>query len=200
MYYTELSDLSIKELLSITLREKAANELVEKFGSLKSIVHASKEEIAELGISKTTYKKIKAVFELSRRYASENPVKTVIRRPMDIVTIFSPQMDWLEQEVFRTIHLSTKNTVIATPVIAVGTLNSCPIHPREVFRGAVNNGAAGIIAVHNHPSGDPTPSQDDLLLTNRLKEAGEILGIQLIDHIIIGTNGNYASLKERGQL
>ena len=95
--------------------------------------------------------------------------------------------------------LDTKNQVIGINTVAIGVLSSCPIHPREVFKPAILANAAGVILVHNHPSGDPYPSQDDLLLTNRLKEAGEVLGIQVMDHVILGY-ANYASLKERGQI
>jgi DNA repair protein RadC len=97
------------------------------------------------------------------------------------------------------IMLDTKNQVIGINTVAIGVLASCPVHPREVFKPAILANAAGIVLVHNHPSGDPYPSQDDLLLTNQLKEAGEVLGIQVVDHVILGY-ANYASLKERGQI
>ena len=105
----------------------------------------------------------------------------------------------LDREHFKVVHVNTKNQVLKIETTAIGILSSSPVHPREVFKEAVRMSSAGLILAHNHPSGDPSPSQDDLLLTIRLREAGEILGIQVIDHVIFGDN-RYVSLKERGQL
>ena len=192
-------DLSVKELLAMTVKENLAEELLRKFGSLKNIVNAGVEELHEVGVGYSTANRLKAILELSRRCASETNVQGIIRTPKDVYDMFTHEMQWLDREVFRCLYLNTKNVVISSLIVSVGTLASCQVHPREVYKGAISRSAAGIIAVHNHPSGDPTPSQDDLMLTNRLKEAGELIGISLIDHLIIG-NGRYVSLKERGQL
>ena len=106
-------------------------------------------------------------------------------------------MSNFKQEVFKLILLNTKNIVIGTKDVFKGTLNSSIVHPREVFKEAIHRGSASIIVCHNHPSGDPSPSKEDINITLRLKECGNIMGIELLDHIIIGNN-RYVSLKEKG--
>lgn len=200
MQYQDVSDLSLKELLSITIREEKGDDLLLKFGSLREIAAASLDELQKSGLTKAKATKLKAIFELGKRYTTEYQARTVIKTPGDVSRLLTSEMQYLDREVFKAIYLNTKNMVLAISTIFVGTLDSCTVHPREVFKGALTRSAAGIIACHNHPSGDPTPSQDDLLLTNRLKEAGEIMGIKFIDHIIIGSSGNYVSFKERGHI
>jgi len=102
-----------------------------------------------------------------------------------------------KRECFGVVYLSTKNRAIHSEIVSIGTLSASIVHPREVFRPAIFHASASIIVVHNHPSGDPTPSSDDIELTKRLAEAGKILGIKLLDHVIVG-NGSYVSMKERG--
>ena len=104
-----------------------------------------------------------------------------------------------EKEHFLVLHLDVRNRVLKTSTVSVGSLTSNIAHPREVFRGAIDSGAASVIVVHNHPSGDPTPSKEDKTLTQRLKDTGEIVGITLLDHLIIGA-GEFVSLKEKGLL
>ncbi len=108
-------------------------------------------------------------------------------------------MRYLRKEYFKLIMLNTKNVVIGVRDISIGNLNSSIVHPREVFVEAIKNSCASIIFCHNHPSGDPTPSKEDINITNRLMECGKLLGIDVLDHIIIG-NGTYISLKEKGLL
>lgn len=122
-----------------------------------------------------------------------------ITRPDDIYEIAKSYLSGVDREHFVVLMLDTKNQIIGINTVAIGILNSCPVHPREVFKPAIVAGANGVILVHNHPSGELTPSQDDLLLTKRLQEAGSILGIKVIDHIILGDEC-YLSLKERGQI
>ncbi|MFZ5998062.1 MAG: JAB domain-containing protein [Nitrospirota bacterium] len=105
-----------------------------------------------------------------------------------------------DKEHFWVIGLNTKNAVKFIDLVSLGTLTNALIHPREVFRLSVSKGVSSIIAGHNHPSGDPTPSRDDIAITERLKSAGDILGISLLDHVIIGNNGQFSSLKEKGIL
>jgi DNA repair protein RadC len=200
MNYQDLSELNLKELLSFFVREGKGGELIEKFGSLRQIAAASVDDLKEAGLTKTTATKLKAVFELGKRYTTEYKAKTVIRTPRDVAELLMSEFQYLDREVFKAIYLNTKNMVLAFSTVFIGTLDSCTVHPREVFKGALTRSAAAIIACHNHPSSDPTPSQDDILLTNRLKEAGEVLGIRLIDHVVIGSYGNYVSFKERGIL
>lgn len=105
-----------------------------------------------------------------------------------------------DKEHFWIIGLNTKNAIKFIDLVSLGTLTNALIHPREVFRLSVMKGVCSIIAGHNHPSGDPTPSRDDIAITERLKNAGDILGINVLDHVIIGDNGQYVSLKEKGLL
>ena len=120
-----------------------------------------------------------------------------ISSPKDVSTLLINEMSNFKQEVFKLILLNTKNIIIGTKDVFKGTLNSSIVHPREVFKEAVQRGSANIIVCHNHPSGDPNPSKEDIDITLRLKECGNIMGIGLLDHIIIGNN-KYVSLKEKG--
>ncbi len=133
------------------------------------------------------------------RETSQPSMVNHITTPRNVFEIASSYLEGADREHFVVMMLDTKNQVIGINTVAIGILASCPIHPREVFKPAILANAAGVILLHNHPSGDPCPSHDDLLLTKRLKEAGEVLGIQVIDHVILGY-ANYASLKERGQI
>jgi DNA repair protein RadC len=133
------------------------------------------------------------------RDSSQPSIFNRITSPRNVFEIASSYLEGADREHFVVIMLDTKNQVIGINTVAIGVLASCPIHPREVFKPVILANAAGVILVHNHPSGDPNPSQDDLLLTHRLREAGEVLGIQVVDHVILGY-ANYASLKERGQI
>ena len=117
--------------------------------------------------------------------------------PGKVAELVMPRLRFLKQEHFLAIHLNTKNRVLAIETISIGTLDSSLVHPREVFRAAIKNSCASLILVHNHPSGEPYPSNEDLNITRRLKESGELLGIPVLDHIIIGGN-KYISLREEG--
>lgn len=110
-----------------------------------------------------------------------------------------PDMRYSDREHFRVVPLSTRHDVLAVEEVAVGGLDSAMIHPREVFKAAIRHSAAAVILVHNHPSGDPEPSADDSRITARLAEAGRILGIEVLDHVVVG-DGRYVSLRERGAL
>lgn len=201
--------LSAAELIGIILRTGVANrsavdlgkELLAAYKDLRGIAKASLAELAnQVGIGQAKAVQLKAAFELGRRVLTSNPFQLpTIRKPEDAYDLVKASFQDLDREHFKVIHLNTKNQVLKVETTAVGILSSSPVHPREVFKEAVKMSSAGLILAHNHPSGDPTPSQDDLLLTKRLYEAGEILGIRIIDHLIIGDN-RYLSLKERGQL
>lgn len=139
---------------------------------------------------------LKQVKEKGARY---DLASKVIRSPDDAYRIIQTVLD-LEQEAsekFGILTLNTKNAVAGVHVLSIGSLNAAIVHPREVFKAAILNNAASLLCFHNHPSGDPTPSQEDITLTRRLIEAGEIIGIELLDHIIIG-DSRYISMKEQG--
>ena len=137
---------------------------------------------------------IKMVKESSFLYQTRQ-----ILSPKDAYEMIKEQLEGLDREQFIIACLNTKNEPTNITVVSVGSLNKAIVHPREVFKTAILSNAASIMAFHNHPSGDTTPSQQDLQLTNRLYEAGELLGIKLLDHLIIG-DGSFTSLKEKGYL
>ena len=140
---------------------------------------------------------LKQFKEKGARYDLDNKV---VRSPNDAYRIIEMVLD-LEHEAtekFGILTLNTKNAIAGVHVLSIGSLNSAIVHPREVFKAAILNNAASLICFHNHPSGNPEPSQEDISLTRRLVEAGEILGIEVLDHIIIGDEGRFISLKEQG--
>ncbi len=201
--------LAAAELIAIILRTGSTNrsavnvaeELIATYKDLRGLAKASVAEIASCyGIGPAKAVQLKAAFELGRRVLTSNPVQQPsIRTPQDIFDLLKASFQDLDREHFKVVHLNTKNQVLKIETTAIGILSSSPVHPREVFKEAVKMSSAGLVLAHNHPSGDPTPSKDDLLLTSRLREAGEIMGIAVIDHVIFGDN-RYISLKERGYL
>lgn len=162
------------------------------------LLEASMEEISSIeGIGLVKAGKVKAALELGRRLSRGfSARKASIKSPDDVAALLMDQMRYLKKEHFKLIELDTKNKVISIDDISVGTLDSSIVHPREVFLNAIKHSSASVILVHNHPSGDPKPSQEDIATTKRLVQAGEILGISVLDHVIIG-DGNIVSLKER---
>lgn len=202
-------NLAAAELIAIILRTGAADrtslnlaeELLVRFKDLRGLCRASLAEICQssgIGVAKAV--QIKAAFELGRRVMTLSPVtQPSIRMPRDIYDLLKGSFQDLDREHFKVIHLNIRNQVLKVETTAIGILSSSPVHPREVFKEAIKMSSAAVILAHNHPSGDPTPSQDDLALTSRLRNAGELLGIPVIDHVIFGDT-RYVSLKERGQL
>jgi len=198
--------LSEKELLGILIGEKkgehVSESLIKEFSSLPELLAGSAEEelmkIKGIGMMRT--KQIKACYELAMRLqATRATTKKIIKQPQDVANLVMHEMRYLKKEYFRIILLNTKCQLISIEDVSVGSLNSSIVHPREVFTLPVKKSAAGILAVHNHPSGDPTPSNEDIAITKRLKQAGEIIGIPLHDHIVIG-DGTYISLTEKNMI
>lgn len=175
-----------------------AKQLMIKYRSLRCLKEASLEELmGERGIGLAKAVSIKAAIELGRRLALCQEIKAVISSPDDVKTLVMEDMRYLDREHFKVIYLDRKGGIIVTEDISVGGLHSSIAHPREVFKNAVKRSAAAIILVHNHPSGDPNPSNEDMETTRRLVEAGQIVGIEVLDHVIIGDN-KYCSMKSRG--
>ncbi len=142
-----------------------------------------------------------ASLELSRRVALWPAVeRPVISGPDDVVRVCEPQMRGADRELFWALALNTKNQLMKVIEVSVGSLNASVVHPRELFKDAVRVSAACVVVVHNHPSGDPTPSGADIQLTQRLVRAGDVLGIEVLDHVIIGSGGSRASLRDMGLL
>lgn len=203
------SSLREYELLAILLRTgtaqmsalQLAQHLLHKFGGVRGVMHASVQELANIkgmGLAKAT--QIAAAMELGRRVAlSHFHERPQIRSPEDVYQLTYVQLLGERREHFIAVMLDTKNRVLRTETISIGTLDSSLVHPREVYRSVIREGAANWIAVHNHPSGDPTPSPEDIAITRQLKDAGELLGVELLDHLILG-DGNYTSLREKGYL
>ncbi|AOZ91911.1 RadC family protein [Paenibacillus crassostreae] len=199
--------LSHAELLAILLRtgshkESAihlAQRIMNKVGSIRNLVDLSIDELTQIkGIGNAKAIQLKAGIELGQRLArARMSEKVTIRSPQDAVDVLSEQLRYLQKEHFVCLFLNTKNHIIAQETLSMGSLNASIVHPREVFRAAIKCSSASIICAHNHPSGDPTPSPEDISLTSRLVEAGQLIGIDVLDHVIIG-DGDYISLKEQG--
>ena len=197
------------ELLAILLRTGTAAEsalrlaenLLDREGGLAGLGHATLEEVEQVrGIGEAKAVTLLAALELGRRVDSLAPLdRTAVRTPDDVAALLLPRFRYESRESFVAVLLSTKNHVLKTPVISVGSLNASIVHPRELFREAINASAAAVIVAHNHPSGDPTPSPEDVSLTRKLVEAGKILDIPVLDHVVLG-DGKYVSFKEKGIL
>ncbi len=199
--------LSNTELLAIIIRtgsrENTAIELSQKLLAGKKegisfLTDTSLQEIMKVkGIGECKAAQILAAVELGKRVmSSTHKDKSRITSPTDVVDLLMLDMTHLKKEHFKIVMLDTKNQIIGIENISVGSLNSSIVHPREVFKEAITKSSASIILVHNHPSGDPTPSKEDIAITRRLVEGGDILGVKVLDHIIIGNN-KYISLKEK---
>ena len=145
-----------------------------------------------------TYKIPAVKIQLVKESSYSSDQRPIIRTPDDVAYIMRSITDLLPEEHSFVLVMSTKNKVNAIQEISIGSLNAAIIHPREVFKAAILSNGAAVIIVHNHPSGDPSPSPEDITLTSALQKAGQILDIPVLDHIIMGDNGKYVSLKERG--
>ncbi|HZG60693.1 MAG TPA: DNA repair protein RadC [Anoxybacillus sp.] len=199
--------LANHELLAILLRTgtknesvlQLANRLLNHFEGLRLLKDATIEEITSIkGIGTAKAVQILAAIELGRRISRlQYDERYVIRSPEDGAKYVMEDMRFLSQEHFVCLYLNTKNQVIHRKTVFIGSLNASIVHPREVFKEAIKRSAASIICAHNHPSGDPTPSREDIEVTKRLVECGRMIGIELLDHLIIGDR-KFVSLKEKG--
>lgn len=194
--------LSTTELLAILLGNphqlQDAAALLAAFDDLVGVARAPGAELQQQpGVGTSTAARIKAALELGTRLTMERNHAPQIRSPADAANLLMPEMSLLEQEHLRTILLDTKNHVVAIPTIYVGSVNTTMIRISELFREAIRRNCPAIIVCHNHPSGDPTPSPEDVMVTKQAVEAGKLLDIEVLDHIVIGQN-QFVSLKERG--
>lgn len=199
--------LSTPELLAITLRTgsngesvmRLAERLLAHFDGLNGIRRASIRELQTVrGIGPAKAVEIKAALELGRRLMAATPgERPQVKSPADAANLLMAEMMFLEQEQLRVLLLDTRNRVLSAPTVYVGSLNTAVVRVGELFRFAIKENAAALIVVHNHPSGDPTPSPEDVRVTRSLVEAGRLLNVELLDHIVIGRN-RFVSLKERG--
>jgi len=199
--------LSNAELLAIALRTgsqranavELANQLLTRFRDLRGLVRASVLELCEIpGIGPAKATQIKAALELGRRLAlSSGEERLQIKSPEDAANLLMAAMGDEMQEQLRVLLLDSKHYVLRMPVVYVGNVNTAIVRMAEVFRDAIKDNSVAIIVAHNHPSGDPTPSREDIALTEDLVRAGALLGISVLDHLVIGKQ-RYISLKERG--
>lgn len=202
-----VENLSNAELLAILLgsgnRKKSALGLAQELiTSLDKGLHQLEEmTLRELmdfpGVGLAKASRIVSALELARRVSLAPQETITVSSPDAIYSYMLTRMKSYQKEVFICLHLDSKNRIISEDVVSVGTLNRSLVHPREVFKKAVKNGAASILVVHNHPSGDPQPSMEDKQVTRRLREVGEIMGIPLLDHIIIARDKRF-SFREEG--
>jgi len=188
------SVLSDAELLAVILKTgnkdenviDMSNRLISKYGFDK-LSMCSLTELQEInGIGSAKACQIIALFELNKRHSYSKTQGKPIKTAKDVFEHCSPKLSSSDREHFMILHLDTKNRVIKDEIVSVGALTGTIAHPREVFKSAIKESAHSVILVHNHPSGDPAPSDEDLKMTERLLEAGEILGIKVLDHVIVG--------------
>ena len=201
--------LSTAELLAIILRTgtakasaiRLAENLLARFGSLRGVATADPGELSTVpGLKDAKVAQVCAAMELGKRLAAfAEESKPVIRGAEDVARMLMPELRDEKQERFKALYLDAKGRVLRTATVFLGTLDGAPVHPREVFRDAVSLACASVIVAHNHPSGDPTPSPEDISITRRLHAAGKVMGIDLLDHVILG-DGRWVSLKDRGML
>ena len=199
--------LSDSELLAIVLRSgvdgvnavQLAQHLLVTFGGWPGVQRASLDELArQRGIGPAKATAIKAILELSRRVLlAAYEERPQIRSPADVAQLLMLEMSYLDQEHLRTVLLDTKNRVQAITTVYIGSLNTSMVRVGEVFKEAIRRNSAAIILCHNHPSGAPEPSPDDLLVTREIVAAGKLLDCEVLDHLIIG-QGRFVSMKERG--
>ncbi len=201
MVSSNLSNVADEALLEAVLPKPAVRELMVEYGSVQqALLQTYPQELEQIrGIGPVKARQLQYLCELAKRiYRADSKLPPVVRGAQDVFERVV-DMQHLPVEQFRVLYLNTKNGVIAEETVSQGTLNAALVGPRELFRRAVRLMAATVILVHNHPSGDPSPSREDIVLTKDLVKAGGILGIAVADHLIIG-KGRYVSFKEKGLL
>jgi DNA repair protein RadC len=209
LYHKGAESLADAELLAIQLGAglagcsamDMARDLLGRYGSLSGLAGRGVAELAAVrGVGPVKAVRLAAAFEITRRLRSRNgPGRAVLGSPEQVFARYGPLMEDLQKEVFRVALLDAQNGLLRDVVISEGTLSASLVHPREVFKPAILESAASIILLHNHPSGDPTPSREDLRLTRQLVECSELLDLRIHDHVIIGRQ-RFISLAQCGEL
>lgn len=198
--------LSEVELLAIVLGSagptpalRAAEQLLGRFGGPGELSRLPACELSRFGVGVVRATRLAAALELGRRAQTPRLRELALSTPADVFRWARPRLGHLTREVFHVLLLDTRRRIVADRRVAEGSLSSCAISPRDVFEPAIREAAPALIFLHNHPSGDPTPSRDDIALTRRLKDAAGMLGVALVDHLVIA-DGGYVSLAEAGNL
>ena len=209
LYHKGAESLADAELLAIQLGAglagcsamDMARDLLSRYGSLSGLAGRGIAELAAVrGVGLVKAVRLAAAFEITRRLRSRNgPGRVVLGSPEQVFARYGPLMEDLQKEVFRVALLDAQNGLLRDVVISEGTLSASLVHPREVFKPAILESAASIILLHNHPSGDPTPSREDLRLTRQLVDCSKLLDLRIHDHVIIGRQ-RFISLAQRGEL
>lgn len=207
LYHVGPSELSLQELLAVVLGRGSKGvsalmlsyQLLQDFGGIEALGKANLDDLKSIpGIGFARACQLVAAFELGKRFARISGTKSAsIRGPGDVANLLMDQMKHLDREHFKAALLNTKNQILKIVTVSIGSLNASIVHPREILKPAISASAASIILVHNHPTGDPTPSSEDVEFTRRFAKCCELMGIQLLDHVIIGS-GRFRSLKETG--
>lgn len=198
----QVMENDLRQLVSESLRESnnsyTIQELFQRFPTATELMDVSEQQLVSIkGIGKGKARQIIAMLKLAKVLTLPAQDQICIRSPKDVYNLLEPELRFEQKEHFICLFLNTKNRLIFKEVISIGSLNAAIVHPREVFHAAIRRCSASLICAHNHPSGDPEPSIEDLNLTKRLIAAGEIIGIEVLDHVIIGGN-RFHSLKEHG--
>ncbi|MDR3686083.1 MAG: DNA repair protein RadC [Coriobacteriia bacterium] len=195
-----LSDASLLAVLLDSPTTHRASRLLAEHPIPDGLWRVCAEDLIALeGVGPAAAARVLACLEMSRRASAwRSSRRPTISTPEDVVELCAPQLRGLDREHFWALALNTKNQLLKMVEVSVGSLNASIVHPRELFRDAVKLSAASVVVVHNHPSGDPTPSGADIQLTRRLAKAGDVLGIELLDHVVIGDGGEHASLRDLG--
>lgn len=182
--------------------ESVGRELLGRFGNLSAVLREHPSSLTRVrGVGRGLAARLRAAGEIARRVLTSEKGRPVVylSGPEDVADLLLREMASLDREHFRAILLNTKNRILGVRTIAIGSLNASVVHAREVFKAAVAESAQAVVLVHNHPSGIPDPSEEDIVVTERLAEAGRILGIEVLDHIILGSHG-FVSLRELGHV
>jgi DNA repair protein RadC len=207
LYWQGAAALADAELLALQLgcgrpgrnAVDVAREMLAAYGSLAAVASREPMELARMpGVGRAKAARLASAFELTRRLRARAPgARILMSSPGEVYAAFGPLMEDLPREVFRVACLDARNGLLSDRVVSEGTLSATLVHPREVFKPAILEGAASVILVHNHPSGDPTPSHEDVRLTRQLADCARMLDLRVHDHVVIG-RGRFVSLAERG--
>jgi DNA repair protein RadC len=209
LYFNGPTALADAELLALQLGSgtrgkdavEVARAVLAAYGSLAEVAGCEATELARLpGVGRAKAARLASAFELTRRLRARTPgARTPLGSPAEVYAAFGPLMEDLKREVFRVALLDAQNGLLRDIVVSEGTLSASLVHPREVFKPAILESAASVILLHNHPSGDPTPSREDVRLTRQLVECARLLDLRVHDHVIVG-RGRFISLAERGMI